>query len=111
MNSIGKVRPNQAQIIQFPTKQSTWRQQAARLHNEGREEFRQVCHVACLSAQMVVVPDDNSFFTLIDNMASLKKSSFWLNHAIGQIEEIYNKAYLVHDQADVIPFPAVQGGV
>lgn len=100
-------------IIQFaPRKQSTWLQQAKRLHDDGREEFGEVCFIARLGAQNLAFPRNNSFFALIDNMRFIEKSFFEFNYAIEQIEDVYNKAYSIsertgsHQLADVIPFPA-----
>ena len=99
-------------IIQFPsTEPPTWMQMATRLHDEGREEFRQVCFIAEISAQKVTFPTDRSFFALIDRMKIVQQDSPTLNFAIKQIEEVYNEVYPPSIQedascfAEIIPFP------
>ncbi|WP_321493955.1 hypothetical protein [uncultured Desulfobacter sp.] len=109
------MKPNQnstTPIVQLTSyKQSTWRQQAKRLHDDGHEDFRMVCATARACAQHLAFPRDNSFFALINNMKFIEKSFFELEHATGQIEEIYNKAYSISAKvdpsqlADVIQFP------
>jgi hypothetical protein len=85
--------------------------QAKRLYNDDHENFHMVCFNAKVAAQEVMFPGDDSFSTLINNMAFLEKSPFWLNYAIDKIEKIYNEAYPISNQADIIPFPTfVQGG-
>jgi len=119
--TLSQITPtpiNQGNIIQLtPPNAPTWMQMAKRLYNDGHKNFRTVCYIARITAQKVAVPTDDSFFALIDNMASLKKSPFWLNYAIDEIEKVYNEAYFLSNRADssnqgdVIPFPmSVQGG-
>jgi len=99
-------------IIQFTApKLPTWMQQATRLYNDGREEFRQVCHIAQICAQNVAFKTDRSFFAFIDRMKIVQKDSSKLNFAIKNIEEVYNEVYQPSCQAEIIPFPmSVQGG-
>ena len=91
-------------IVKFPSPEKpTWRQMATRLHNDGREEFRQVCCIAQISAQNVTFPNDRSFFALIDRMKIVQTDSASLNFAIKQIEKEYNKAYSISNQEDAGP--------
>ena len=101
-------------IIQFPSHETpTWMQMAKRLHADGREEFRYVCHIAKICAQDIVMPNDRSFFALVDRMKIVETDSSRLEFAIREITAEYNKAYSISNQedagpldlAEVIPFP------
>lgn len=106
MKRIKVENKKQDNIVQLKDhNSSTW------LHDDGHEDFRMVCFTARICAQDLAFPRDNSFFALINNMEFIEKSSFKLEYATGQIEEIYNKAYSISAKvdpsqlADVIQFP------
>jgi len=103
---------NQGNIVQFnPHKQPTWMQQAKRLHDDGNENFSEICSMVRWAAQMAAFPNNNSFSAMVKNMEGLKQGTRWFEFASEKIEEIYNESYSIPDMADVIPFPSAQGGV
>ena len=112
--TLSQVTSTSTNVIKFTLPEPpTWMQMAKRLHDDGREEFRYVCHIAKICAQDIVMPNDRSFFALVDRMKIVETDSSRLEFAIREITAEYNKAYSISNQedagpldlAEVIPFP------